>query len=190
MRDDIHKEVPRPAKIQKWIKLCLRPADRNTGRTVDALSDALRDAFRQEVTSGFRNGIVAALEGLPSLFSPLELVDHPKDLGGIGSVMECNILNCIKRRVAEGEDLRNAIWNAGIEMAASRVDSDIRCAEPILLADSKSNRHGIAQMQNDAADVDYGSIVGAALGLGQTSGSARSGSRLSPDEDLLGGARP
>lgn len=190
MRDDIHKKVPRPSKVQKWIKLSLRPADRAAGRSLEALGDAMRDAFRKEVSAGFRNGLTTHLDGLPSLFSPLELVHHPRDLGGMGSFLECDILNGVKRQLAEGENLRDAIRNAGIEAAQMRADSDIRCAEPVLLANSSSNREGIAQMQRDAGDLDYGAIVGPALGIEQIAASQRPAMKLSPDEDLRGGVRP
>lgn len=191
MRDDIHKKVPRPSKVQKWIKLCLRPADREAGRSLEALGEALRDEFHQGISPGFRNGLIAQFEGLPSLFSPLEFIHHPRDLGGIGTLLECSILNGITRRLAEGESPRDAIRNAGIDIATSRVESDIRCAEPILLGDSASNREGISQMQRDAAELNYDAIVGPALGLvSPAANQSAKSSRLSPDEDLRGGAHP
>ena len=188
MRDDIHRSVPRPAKVQQWVKCALREADRVTGRSVDALAVAMDDACKREISAGFLTGIKAHLQGLPDLFGPLDGVAHPRDLGGSGGQLEVDMLSCVQRRVAEGQSLRDAITQGFGEALSARNDADIRAAEPVLLgSDDPRARSGISQMRKDAASIDCLSRAESLLELQPGVSVARPAHRLSADEDLLGG---
>jgi hypothetical protein len=189
MRDDIHKSVPRPPKVQQWVKCALREADRVTGRSVEALTVAMDDACRREVSSGFLNGVKAHLNGLPDLFGPLNGVAHPRDIGGSGGQLEVDMLSCVQRRVAEGQTLGDAITQGFSEALSARNDADIRAAEPVLLgSDDPRARSGVGQMRKDAASIDYLAHAKLLLEFQPGTGLNRHAHPLSADEDLLGGA--
>jgi hypothetical protein len=189
MRDDIHKSVPRTPKVQHWVKCALREADRVTGRSVEALAAAMDDVCKREVSVGFLNGIKTHLQGIPDLFGPLDGIAHPRDVGGTGGQLEADILSFVQRRIAEGQLLREAITQGFGEALSARNDADIRAAEPVLLgSDDPRARTGIGQMRKDAASVDYLSRAESLLQLQSAPAASRPALRLSPDEDLLGGA--
>jgi hypothetical protein len=189
MRDDIHKSVLRPAKVQQWVKCSLREADRVTGRSVEALAVAMDDACKREISAGFLNGIKAHLQGLPDLFGPLDGVAHPRDVGGTGGQLEVDMLSCVQRRVAEGQPLRDATTQGFSEALSARNDADIRAAEPVLLgSDDPRARSGIGQMRKDAASIDYLGHAESLLELQPGPNINGPAHRLSADEDLLGGA--
>ncbi len=189
MRDDIHRSVPRPPKVQQWVKCALREADRVTGRSVEALIVAMDDARKREVSPGFLNGVRAHLQGLPDLFGPLDGVAHPRDVGGTGGQLEVDMLSCVQRRVAEGQPLQEAITQGFSEALSARNDADIRAAEPVLLgSDDPRARSGIGQMRKDAASIDYLGHAESLLKLQPGASVNQPAHRLSADEDLLGGA--
>jgi hypothetical protein len=189
MRDDIHKSVPRPAKVQQWVKCALREADRVAGRSVEALALAMDDACKREISSGFLTGVRTHLQGLPDLFGPLDGVAHPRDVGGTGGQLEVDMLSCVQRRVAEGQPLRDAITQGFSEALSARNDADIRAAEPVLLgSDDPRARSGVGQMRKDAASIDYLGHAESLLELQPGANVNRPAHRLSADEDLLGGS--
>src|SRR5258708_24816839 len=126
MRDDIHKSVPRPPKVQQWVKCALREADRVTGRSVEALAVAMNDACKREISVGFLNGIKAHLQGLPDLFGPLDVVAHPRDVAGTGGQLEVDMLYCLHRRVAEGLPLRDAFTQRSGDALSAVLDTQLR----------------------------------------------------------------
>jgi hypothetical protein len=178
------------SRSRHWTFQCaLREADRVTGRSAEALAIAMDDACRREISAGFLNGIRTRLQGFPDLFGPMDGVAHPRDIGGNGGQLEVDVLSCVQRRVAEGQLLREAVTQGFGEALSARNDADIRAAEPVLLgSDDPRARSGINQMRRDAASVDYLSHAESLLGLQPGAAASRSAPRLSPDEDLLGGA--
>src|SRR5437868_9485260 len=101
MRDDIHKKVPRPYHVQQWVKRAINDADREHGRSLLALENAIADACQREISGPFRRALVKALQA-PGLFGPLGDVYSPRYLGSIGGHLEGEILSETKRLLACG----------------------------------------------------------------------------------------
>jgi hypothetical protein len=129
MRDDIHKKVPRPYRVQKWVKCAINDADREHGRSLSALDDAIVDACRREISDAFRRELVKALQA-PGLFGPLGNVHSPRDLGSIGGHLEGEILSETKRLLACGHAPSTAAQAALAGVLKARVEADIRATAP------------------------------------------------------------
>lgn len=186
MRDDIHKRVPRPRKVQRWVQLALREADRLSGRTVGALEDAVREVARQEISDGFLRGLRRHAESdTTDLFGILGGAQGPRDLGGEGGPMERAILTDCQRTAAAGRDLKEAMIEAVGYALQERSRANIRAAEPVLLPTREPDAfNAIDQMKSDIGRVDYRAIARERLGLAERQ--PRAESTLSADEDLLG----
>lgn len=188
MRDDIHKRVPRPPKVQRWVRLALREADRLADRSVGALEDAVRDACKSEISGGFLRGLQRYMDiDQTDLFGALGGVQSPRELGGDGSPMERAILSDCQRLTASGRSLQEAAQEALGDALRERSRADIRAAEPVLLPtrDPEAYR-AIDQMKADVGKLDYRAIAAERLGLQERQ--PRSAPALSPDENLLGRA--
>ena len=186
MRDDIHKRVPRPPKVRRWVRLTLREADRLAGRTEGALEDAVRDACKSEISGGFLHGLQHYMHmDQRNLFGVLGGVQSPRDLGGDGSPMERAILSDCQLLTTSGRSLREAAQEAIAGALRERSHADIRAAEPVLLPtrDPEAYR-AIDQMKADVDKLDYRAIAAERLGLQERQ--SRSVPTLSPDENLLG----
>src|SRR5258705_10593674 len=108
MRDDIHKKVPRPYRVQQWVKRAVNDADRESGRSVPALDDAIADTCRREISEPFRRALLRELKTTPGLLIPLANVSSPRDLGSIGGHLEAEVLSETKRLLACGHSIEAA----------------------------------------------------------------------------------
>jgi hypothetical protein len=154
MRDDIHKKVPRTNRVRQWVKLAVNDADREQGRSLLALDDAIADGCRREISAAFRRALVKTLQY--SLFGTLEHVHSARDLGSLGGHMEAEILSETKRLLACGHS-RDTAAEAGLaSVLKSRVEADIRATEPVLLGTKASKaRIVLQQMRRDALAANY-----------------------------------
>ncbi len=186
MRDDIHKHVPRPPKVRRWVQRALREADRLADRSVGALEDAVRDACKSEISGGFLRGLQRYMDiDQANLFGVLGGVQSPRELGGNGSPMERTILSDCQRLTASGRSLREAAQDAIADALRERSHADIRAAEPVLLPTRGPEAYrAIDQMKADVGKLDYRAIAAERLGL--QARQPRSAPALSPDENLLG----
>src|SRR3546814_11636917 len=71
MRDDIHKKVPRPPAVQKWVRNAVNDADRAADRSFGALGDAILDFVKREISSKFVAALCHELSKPAELFQPL-----------------------------------------------------------------------------------------------------------------------
>lgn len=183
MRDDIHKKVPRPRSVQRWVKRAINDADREHGRSLIALEDAIADTCRREISNDFRRGLLRRLRE-PGLLAPLGDVHSPRDLGSTGGHLENDILSDAKRFLASGLSPERSTEAALAGALKRRVESDIRATAPVLIGtkDPKA-RAVLEQMRRDATSADYQKHV--RLVLGTESQAARPiRSNLDPDEDM------
>jgi hypothetical protein len=188
MRDDIHKKVPRPYRVQQWVKRSVNDADRLNGRALEALNDAIRDYCNREISPSFRLGMKRKLESAPSLFGPLSDVDSPRDVGGRGGPLEADALSETKRLIASGQAPQVAFEQAVARVCQERVQADIRATEPALLKtrDPKA-KTVLSHMQGDASKAAYAEIAREVCDGGSRVPQNRAQRKLSADEDLLGG---
>ncbi len=186
MRDDIHKRVPRPRKVQRWVQFALREADRLNGRTLGALEDAQREVSRQEISDSFLRGLRRQAESeTTDLFGLLGGVQSPRDIGGAGGPVERFILAECQRAVASGRELRDALPDALADALKERARADIRAAEPVLLPTQETEAFkAIEQMKEDVERVNLRAIARERLGLAERE--PRAIATVSADEDLLG----
>jgi hypothetical protein len=187
MRDDIHKKVPRPCRIQQWVKRAINDADREHGRSLSALADAIADTCQREISPAFRRELVKAVQA-PGLFGPLGDVDSPRDLGSMGGHLEGEILSETKRLLAGGHERDTAAQAALAGVLRARVEADIRATAPVLLAtqDPKA-RVVLEHMRGDAAATNYDlHALNVLANAPRVAPSAGSG--LDADENLLGTA--
>lgn len=184
MRDDIHKDVPRPREVQSWVKSATRQADRVTGKTLAKLDKAVRKACR-ELSARFVDTLKQRLVNEKGdLFGLLAGVQSPRELGGTGATLERQVLVECQRRIASGEPPMTALHVAVEDALRDRSHADIRAAEPVLLPEG--GRHVIERMRSDVADLDYGQIAADVIGGGRSFQHGRE--LVSADEDLLGPA--
>lgn len=155
MRDDIHKKVPRPYRVQQWVKRAVNDADRLNGRSLAALDDAIRDACNREISDAFRRGLLQALASPPGLFGPLGDVSSARDLGSRGGHLEAEILSETKRLIARGGPIDTVAVAALTGIIEARVQADIRAAAPVLLATRDRKAWAVVnQMKADAGMAD------------------------------------
>lgn len=187
MRDDLHKSVPRRRNVQRWVRYALREADRIVGRSQKALDDVVRSVATQEISTGFRAGLIAHVHpDAPSLFGPLDGVRCPRDIGGTGGPIEQQILTDSQRAIADGTPPMTAVKDAMVNALKDRVHADIRAAEPVLLGSHDPEAPvALAQMRKDADAVDYEAVTTSVIDPDAGRSFARPEEKLSPDEDLL-----
>lgn len=160
MRDDLHKKVPRPPKVQTWVKRCLNDADRFSGRSGAALHDAIHDTCNRDISSSFRKNLAEKVSAPTGLFSPLEGINSPRDLGSPGSHLESEVLCRTKRLLEAGVEAKLAVAKAYESALKVSVDADIRATAPVFAAERLSDATAILKhMRSDAAGVDYPAIV-------------------------------
>src|SRR3546814_20109556 len=100
MRDDIHKKVPRPPAVQKWVRNAVNDADRAADRSFGALGDAILDFVKREISSKFVAALCHELSKPPELFQPLLDATSPRYLNWRCWPVECELLPSAKRRIA------------------------------------------------------------------------------------------
>ncbi|NJM36317.1 MAG: hypothetical protein HC850_18300 [Rhodomicrobium sp.] len=184
MRDDIHKSVPRPREVQRWVKHATREADRLAGRSRAGLEDAVRLVCNRELSDRFIDSLRdRVLDGTGDLFGVIAGVRNPRELGGTGSHVERQVLSDCQRVVAEGRSGQEALTDALANVLTERSRADVRAAEPVLLPEG--GRHVIAQMNEDIRAVDYRAIAAERYGFKE--GPDRNNNSISADEDLLAG---
>jgi hypothetical protein len=183
MRDDIHKKVPRPPSVQKWVKRAVNDADREHGRSLPALDDAIADTCRRGISQAFRRNLLRELRASPNLFGPIENVNSPRDLGSVGGHLEAEFLSETKRLLACGHSIDSAPVSALAGVLRARVQADIRAATPVLLAtlDPKA-RIILDRMHRDAAAVDCEKHARTVLSQESVSQTRQ---RVDADEDML-----
>lgn len=188
MRDDIHKRVPRPPKVQRWVKYALREPDRLSGRSGLALEAASREVCK-EIPGSFLRELRKVIESDKSdLFSALEGISSPRDIGGSGSAIERRILGDCQRAAASGSATNDIILGAVASALKDRSLADIRAAEPVLLPTREHEaRNAINQMRVDVGALDYGRIAAEHMGLQERG--PRVSTSISPDENLLAPAK-
>ncbi len=189
MRDDIHKKVPRPPQVQKWVKRSINDADRQNGRSLDALNDAIDDMRKREISSAFLRGMIREVSATPNLFGPLGHVETARDVGGRGGHLESEIFSETKRMIAGGQKPEAAFQTATADALRGRVLADIRLTEPVLLGtrDAKA-AVVIAHMKIEAERASYTAFAKRMCGEAAAEMPSRSSGTLTLDDDLLNGA--
>lgn len=190
MRDDIHKEVPRPRKTQEWVKHALREADQVAGRSLRFLHESLEDACKRELSPGFKAGVDSLLNGLPDLFGKFERIDSPRTIGGDGGPLEDDCLAAAQRAFKNGASLKDALEQGLAKALQNRTEADIRAAEPVLARSTDPDaKRGIEQMKRDAGNADYADAASGVFGDEKLAKKEKVDDRVSPDENLLGATK-
>src|ERR1700675_3432315 len=97
MRDDIHKSAPVPNQWRRLMRQCAREADRGPRTQASAVAALLADAH-QEFASAFISGLSALVTRQQAeLFNDLRRLNSAADLGGKGSALEEQVVECINR---------------------------------------------------------------------------------------------
>jgi hypothetical protein len=188
MRDDIHKKVPRPYRVQQWVKRAVNDADRENGRSLPALDAAISDACRREISEAFRRGLIRELQNTPGLLVPLANVMSPRDLGSIGGHLEAEVLSETKRLLASGHSIDSAPIAALASALNARVQADIRATAPVLLATQDPKAAVVLnQMRQDARSADCEMHARNLLSSMDRVSSRPTRESVSADEDMLGG---
>ena len=183
MRDDIHKRVPRPPKVQRWVQCALRGADRISGQTLVALEDAVRDVCRSDISPRFVNELIECMETLRAeLFGRLDESASSKELNGRGSPMEQRILSECQRLASSGGNTQLVIHVIAAALK-DRSKADVRAAEPVLLPTREQDAYrAIDQMKADVEKLDYRNIAAV---LGRSNRMRPQVAPVAPDENLL-----
>jgi hypothetical protein len=155
MRDDIHKYVPRPPAVRRWIQRCVSDAERRNGRSFAALSDLVGDACASELPRKFIEGMQRELSGGSGLFSALETVTSIRQVGGNGRPLELEVLSETQRQLALGTSPESALVEAITVALDGRCQADIRATKPVLPVNDRKTPVVLAQMRDDAARFDF-----------------------------------
>jgi hypothetical protein len=159
MRDDIHKRVPRPFRVQQWVRLSVNDADREAGRSFNGLEAAAGDACRREFGKNFVQNFLEALNRGDQLFAPLSDVASPRDLSGRGSPAESETITEAKRLIAMGVS-RQSVGVQAIETTMrNRVAADIRVTAATLPARDPKTPVVLDNMRADAQRLDYRALA-------------------------------
>jgi hypothetical protein len=186
MRDDIHKRVPRPPKVQRWVRLSANDADRLAGRGFVGFQDAMRDTCRRDLSPGFIVELNKALSGPSGLFGHLSDAASPRDLRGRGGPAEWEVLTEAKRLVATGVQPQ-VIMQRAIETAMkNRADADIRVTTAVLPRYDKKSAVVLESMKSDAARMDYRALAESVCNGQIYERPNRGAGVLDLDGDLLG----
>jgi hypothetical protein len=159
MRDDIHKKVPRPPAVQRWVRSTHNDADRQTGRAFDAFVECQRDTGRRDFSPTFVRNLVDQCARPNNLLGPLSDVLTPRDLGGRGGPAEMETLSEAKRLLASGmasQDVPRAAIQSVLE---NRAQADIRATEAVLPPRDRKTPVMLASMNADASRADYRAIA-------------------------------
>lgn len=188
MRDDIHKTVPRPPAVQRWIRLAVNDADRLADRGFDGLQMAMRDTCRRELSPSFVQELHKALSGPSGLFGHLSDAASPRDLQGRGGPVEWEVLSEAKRLVAVGAQPQSVAQRAIETAMRNRADADIRVTAAVLPRRDKKTPVVLESMKSDASRMDYRALAESVCS-GQVYEPVRRHGRLDLDADLRGGER-
>lgn len=189
MRDDIHKRVPRPPAVQRWVRLTVNDADRLADRGVDALQSATVDVCRRELSRAFVQELNKALNGPSGLFGHLADAASPRDVHGRGGPAEWEVLNEAKRLLAIGIHPQS-VGQRAIEMTLrNRVDADIRVTAAVLPRQDKKTAIVLESMKSDARRLDFQALAESVCRGEVYERPRRRGRALDLDEDLRGGGR-
>jgi hypothetical protein len=188
MRDDIHKTVPRPPAVQRWVRLAVNDADRLADRGFDGLQAAMRDTCRRELSPSFVQELHRALGGPGGLFGHLSDAVSPRDLRGRGGPAEWEVLNEAKRLIAVGGQSQSVAQRAIETVMRNRADADIRVTAAVLPRRDKKTLVVLESMKSDASRMDYGALAESVCN-GQIYEPLRRHRRLDLDADLRGGGR-
>jgi hypothetical protein len=141
MRDDIHKRVPRPPRVQRWVKYAARESDRLAGRSAQALKEVLVEVATRDIRA--------------SLFNQLQQGQAEMFTAGAAST-ERQIRQDFDRLVATGCERDEALSRAVAWTLQRRAQAELRAAEPVLLAcNDKEARECLIQLRRDVANLDY-----------------------------------
>ncbi|MDF0522193.1 hypothetical protein GPL17_35955 [Bradyrhizobium yuanmingense] len=187
MRDDIHKKVPRPPKVQRWVRLSVNDADRLAGRGFDGFQDAMHDACRRDLGAGFIAELKKALNGPGGLFGHLSDAASPRDLRGRGGPAEWEVLTEAKRLVATGVSPQTIAQRAVETVMKNRADADIRVTAAVLPRYDKKTAVLLESMKSDARRMDYKALAASVCSGQIYERSNRSAGALDLDGDLRGG---
>lgn len=155
MRDDIHKRVPRPPCVQRWVKLSVNDADRANGRSIEALRASIQNTCGREISSSFLQGIRAELSGASGMFKPLEMAGSARQVGGRGGHLETEVFNEVKRLLGRGDRGDGALVNALAGALENRCQADIRATQAVLPPRDPKTGIVLRQMRKDAANVNF-----------------------------------
>jgi hypothetical protein len=189
MRDDIHKTVPRPPAVQRWVRLTVNDADRLADRGFDGLQAAMRDMCRRELSPSFVQELRKALSGASGLFGPLSDAASPRDLHGRGGPAEWEVLNEAKRLIAKGVQSQSVARRAIEAAIGNRADADIRVTAAVLPRWDKKTSVVLESMKSDARRMDYGALAESVCNGQVYEPPRRHGRALDLDTDLRGGGR-
>jgi hypothetical protein len=159
MRDDIHKSVPRPSAVQRWVRLSVNDADRVADRPFDGLQNAMRDACRREIKPDFVRELNKALNGPAQLFGLLSDVGSPRDLNGRGGPAEWEILGEAKRLCAKGVKPSDITQAAIASVMRNRIEADIRVTEAVLPRFDRKTPIVLDSMRSDAKRTDFSTFA-------------------------------
>ena len=186
MRDDIHKRVPRPPKVQRWVRLSVNDADRLAGRGFDGFQDAMSDMCRRDFSPSFVAELNKTLGAPSGLFGHLSDAASPRDLRGRGGPAEWEVLTEAKRLVATGVQPHLIAQRAIETIMKNRADADIRVTSAVLPRYDKKTAVVLESMKTDAARLDYRALAESVCN-GQIYERPNRGARgLDLDGDLLG----
>jgi hypothetical protein len=123
MRDDIHKSAPVPNQWRKLMRQCAREADRGPRTQASAVAALLADAH-QEFASAFISGLSALVTRQQAeLFNDLRRLNSAADLGGNGSALEEQVVECINRNFENEGGNHEAMLRAVEEVLSERIEA-------------------------------------------------------------------
>lgn len=190
MRDDIHKYVPRPPAVRRWVQHCVSDADCLNGRSLEALNDSMRDACARELPSKFIRGMQGELSGQSGLFAPLETVTSIRQVGGSGRPLEVEVLSEARRLLALGAPGERVLIDAIAVALAGRCEADIRATKPVLPANDRKTPLVLNQMRDDVARVDFLAHAESLCALHSVVNSPPTGGGDLAEVDLIQNFRP
>jgi hypothetical protein len=159
MRDDIHKRVPRPPAVQRWVRLSVNDADREGGRSFDGLQAAAEDTCKREIGKGFVQNLLTALNRPDHLFAPLSDVISPRDLNGRGGPAEAEVITECKRLMASGVSPQAAGAQAIETTMRNRIAADIRVTAATLPQRDRKTPVVLDSMRADAQRLNYRALA-------------------------------
>ena len=187
MRDDIHKKVPRPPKVQRWVRLSVNDADRLAGRGFEGFQEAMRDTCRRDLSPSFVVELNKTLSGPSGLFGHLSDAASPRDLRGRGGPAEWEVLTEAKRLIATGAPPDIIAQRAVETVMKNRADADIRVTTAVLPRHDKKTAVVLESMKADAARMDYRALAESVCNGRIFERPNRGAGALDLDGDLLGG---
>lgn len=187
MRDDIFKRVPRPRKVRQWVKCSSREADAVSGRSKDALLEAVRDYCNREISPEFKSAVRRLISTPADVSESLSRGDARWLSDSKGAPLERQVREGMRYHLAVNKmTLKEATVTSMEEALRTRMQSDIRAFEAVAHPDHDSDALRCSnQMHSDSKKVKLRAVAEdcllRGLPLGATSGKAA----LSLDENLL-----